>query len=132
MIKKIYIGILLIMCVGHASAKEVIIVPSGTPDDAALIQSALDNLEDGDSLLLNGDFVIKHTIYLPSNFTWILDGSVTLAGDADLDQAGYADEIIDATRRTGITEKKGGATNIDMSGGTYYGNSDAYPKSMWQ
>ncbi|MCD6354988.1 MAG: T9SS type A sorting domain-containing protein, partial [Prolixibacteraceae bacterium] len=40
------------------------------------------------------------------------------------------DSQIDASRRTGITEKTGGATNIDMSGGTYYGNSANYPKSM--
>jgi hypothetical protein len=109
---------------------EIEIVPSGTSDDAALIQTALDGLQDGDTLLLNGDFVFRHTIYLPSNFTWVLNGSMTLAGDADLDMAGYADSIIDGRRRTGITEKAGGATNIDMSGGTHYGNSSQYSKSM--
>ncbi len=95
-----------------------------------MIQNTLDALQPGDTLSLQGDFVTGSTIYLPSNFTWILDGSVTLAGDADLDYAGYFDEVIDARRRTGITEKAGGVTNIDMSGGTYYGNSDSYPKSM--
>lgn len=109
---------------------EIQIEPTGTSDDAELIQNALNGLQAGDTLLLNGDFKIKHTIYLPSNFTWILTGTVTLAGDAELDNAGYADDVIDARRRTGITEQAGGATNIDMSGGTYYGNSTVYPKSM--
>lgn len=109
---------------------EIEIVPTGTPDDAELIQNALDGLQAGDTLLLNGDFILKHTIYLPSNFTWMLSGSVTLAGDADLDNAGYVDEQIDARRRTGITEKAGGVTNIEMSGGTYYGSSATYPQSM--
>jgi len=122
--------ILLFLAVNYVQSAEIVIEPSGTSDDAALIQTALDGLHYGDTLLLNGDFVLKHTIYLPSNFTWILNGSVTLAGDADLDEAGWVDAQIDATRRTGITEKSGGATNIDMSGGTYYGNSVNYPKSM--
>jgi len=109
---------------------ETVIEPGGTDDDSELIQSALDGLNEGDTLRLKGDFKFKKTIYLPSNFTWILVGSMTLAGDADLDEAGWVDEQIDATRRTAITEKTGGATNIDMSGGTYYGNSATYPKSM--
>ncbi len=111
-----------------ASNKEI--EPTGTSDDSNLMQSTLDGLTAGDTITLNGDFVIKHTIYLPSDFTWILNGSVTLAGDADLDEAGYADSIIDATRRTGITEKPGGAANINMSGGTYFGNSANYSRSM--
>jgi len=122
--------ITLLFSLSRLFSAETAIVPSGTPDDAALIQSALNGLQDDDTLLLNGNFVIKHTIYLPSNFTWILNGSVTIAGDAVLDVAGYVDAQINATRRTGITEKTGGATNIDMSGGTYYGNSANYPKSM--
>lgn len=120
----------LLLILPKAFSAEIKIVPSGNPDDAGLIQNTLDGLYAGDTLLLDGDFVIKHTIYLPSDFTWILTGSVTLAGDADLDNAGYVDEQIDARRRTGITEKPGGATNIDMSGGTYYGNSAAYPNNM--
>ena len=121
---------ILILSEAHVYSSEIVIVPTGTSDDAPHIQAALDGLQNGDTLRLNGDFVIKHTIYLPSNFTWVLNGSVTLAGDADLDEAGYADSIIDATRRTGFTEKPGGATNINMSGGTYYGNSSQYPNSM--
>lgn len=111
-------------------AAKVEIVPSGTSNDTNLIQNALDGLQAGDTLLLTGDFVFKNTIYLPSDFTWILDGTMTLAGDADLDEAGWVDDEISATRRTAITEKKGGATNIDMSGGTYYGNSANYTQSM--
>ena len=117
------------VCVCKLYSTEIVITPTGD-DDATLIQYTLDALKDGDTLNLNGDFVIKHTIYLPSNFVWILNGSLTLAGDADLDEAGWVDPPIDATRRTGITEKQGGATNIDMSGGTYYGNSAQHPKSM--
>lgn len=121
---------ILFLIVAKASSSEMVIVPTGTSDDAPHIQAALDGLQHGDTLRLNGDFILKHTIYLPSHFTWILDGSVTLAGDADLDQAGYNIPPIDARRRTGITEKEGGATNIHMSGGTYYGNSASYTKSM--
>ncbi|MEX0988368.1 MAG: T9SS type A sorting domain-containing protein [Bacteroidales bacterium] len=106
------------------------IEPTGTDDDTDLIQNALDGLETGDTLILNGDFVFRYTIYLPSYFTWILNGTLMLAGDAVLDKVGWVDPPIDARRRTGITEKSGGATNIDMSGGTYYGNSDKYPYSM--
>ena len=99
------------------------IVPSGTPDDADLIQDALDQLQDGETLKLTGDFVIKKTIYLPSNFSWILNGSLSLTNGVDLDSVGYVDPSrgIDARRPTAITEKPGGATNIDMSGGVYYG-----------
>jgi hypothetical protein len=126
--KLVTAGLLLLFFTKGFSA-EIVIVPTGTSDDAAHIQTAMDALQDGDTLNLNGDFVIKHTIYLPSNFTWIPTGSLTLAGDADLDKAGYVDSQISATRRTGITEKVGGATNIDMSGGTYYGNKAQYPRS---
>jgi hypothetical protein len=88
---------------------------------------------------LKGDFVIRDTIYLPSNFNWVLDGSLTLAdhADEDLDEVGWYEKlndannnIIDATRRTGITEKPGGAVNIEMSGGTYSGNSAGNPASL--
>ncbi len=116
-------------CVCNLVASEITIVPTGD-DDAALIQQSLDELQTGDTLLLEGDFIIARTLYLPSDFTWILNGSLTLSGDADLDQAGWVDAEIDARRRTGITEKQGGARNIDMSGGTYYGNAENYPRSM--
>jgi len=106
------------------------IVPGGTNNDEDLIQRALDSLQAGDTLHLNGDFVISATIYLPSDFTWILNGSLTLSGDAVLDKAGWVEPGVDARRYTGITEKPGGASNIDMSGGTYYGNAANYPNSM--
>lgn len=116
-------------CVCNLAASEITINPTGN-DDAARIQHALDSLYPGDTLLLGGDFIIARTLYLPSDFTWILNGSLTLSADADLDKAGWVDSEIDARRRTGITEKQGGATNIDMSGGTYYGNAANYPSSM--
>ncbi|MFC2115931.1 T9SS type A sorting domain-containing protein [Bacteroidota bacterium] len=106
------------------------IVPSGTADDANTIQTSLDGLHEGDTLRLNGDFVIGRTIYMPSNFTWILNGSLTLSGNAELEKVGWVEPGVDARRRTGITEKTGGATNIDMSGGAYHGNSANYPYSM--
>ncbi len=121
-------AISLLLIVGSLSAIDI--VPSGTTDDANLIQTSLDSLQNGDTLRLNGDFVIAGTIYLPSNFTWILYGSLTLSGNAELNEAGWVDPPVDATRRTGITEKNGGAINIDMSGGTYYGNAANYNKSM--
>jgi hypothetical protein len=121
--------IIFLACFIRINASEISIVPSGD-DDALLIQNALDSIQPGDTLLLVGDFIIAGTIYLPSDFTWILNGSLTLAGDADLDEAGWVEPGVDATRRTGITEKSGGATNIEMSGGTYYGNSAQYSKSM--
>jgi hypothetical protein len=115
------------------------IVPSGTADDTVLIQDALDQLQAGDTLKLKGDFFIADTIYLPSNCKWILEGSLSLADNADddLDRVGWYEElndannnIIDARRRTGISEQPGGAVNIEMSGGTYYGNSASNTKSL--
>jgi hypothetical protein len=118
--------VLTMVLSGGAMAAEIIIVPTGTSNDSTLIQTTLDGLQAGDTLRLNGDFIIARTIYLPSNFTWILDGSLTLGDNAVtvLDRVGYVDPIkgIDARRRTGISETPGGAANIDMSGGTYYGN----------
>ena len=121
--------ILFVLMTNNVFSETIIIKPTGG-DDATFIQNALDGLSSGDTLQLNGDFVFGKTLYLPSDFFWILNGTLTLKGNADLDKAGYVDSQISATRRTGITEKIGGATNIDMSGGTYYGNSANYPQSM--
>ena len=112
--------ILMLGMAGNALAADTVIVPTGA-DDAERIQAALDDLENGNTLTLNGDFVIAKTIYLPSNFTWILNGSLTLHQNVSLDQVGWVDGPIDARRPTAISEKFPGATNIDMSGGTYYG-----------
>ena len=127
--KLIYICFVLLLGAGKIHSAEIIITPTGG-DDASHIQNALNALQNGDTLWLNGDFIFAKTIYLPSNFTWILKGSLTLAGDAVLDKVGWLDSEIDARRLTAITEKNGGASNIDMSGGTYYGNSGQYPNSM--
>lgn len=123
-------SLLVILIISPLFSATIIIEPTGTDDDTDLIQNSLDGLQAGDTLILNGDFLHRRTIYLVSDFTWILNGTLTLAGDAQLDRIGWVDPPIDARRRTGITEKSGGATNIDMSGGTYYGNSDKYPHSM--
>ncbi len=108
------------------------IVPSGTSDDATLIQAALDQLQAGETLKLNGNFVIRKTLYLPSNFRWILNGSLALGNNArnSLDQVGWVAPGIDARRYTGISEKPGGAGNIDMSGGTYNGNAISNASSL--
>lgn len=103
---------------------EVVITPSGGSDDTGIIQDALDRLEDGDTLRLNGNFVIRRTLYLPSDFTWILSGSMKLGDKADLDRAGVVGPGFDSRKATAITEKPGGAKNIDMSGGVYYGNAE--------
>jgi hypothetical protein len=112
-----------------AFSAEITIQPTGG-DDAALIQDALDGLVPDDTLRLVGDFILGKTIYLPSDFTWILEGTLTLSKDAVLDDIGWVEEGVDATRRTGITEKTGGADNIEMFGGTYYGNAGNYATSM--
>lgn len=83
-------------------------------DHTQQIQTALDRLLPNDTLQLVGDFIISRTIYLPSDFTWRLDGSLTLGKNAVLD-------VID-WRPGAITETSGGASNIYMSGGLYHGN----------
>jgi hypothetical protein len=123
-------AMILVLSIHPLFSAVMVIEPTGSGDDTDLIQNALDGLDAGDTLQLNGDFIHKRTLYLGSDFTWILNGTLTLAGDAALDEAGYFDDVIDARRRTGITEKPGGATKIDMSGGTYFGNSANYPNSM--
>lgn len=107
-------------CFCNIYSIEIIITPTGA-DDASMIQNTLDTLQQGDTLILNGDFVIARTIYLPRDFTWILNGSLALSENVDLDRVGWVETGVDARRPTGITEKPGGATNIEMSGGTYYG-----------
>jgi hypothetical protein len=123
--------ILILFFLKTAFSQPIEISPTGG-DDSNLIQTTLDGLQENDTLYLNGDFKIAKTIYLPSDFTWILDGTLTLSDNAVLDEVGYIDTTrnIDATRRTAISETAGGAANIDMSGGTYYGNSAGNAKSL--
>jgi len=106
-------------------ASVVVIVPTGTDDDTDLIQTALDGLDVGDTLQLNGHFVHKRTIYLVSDFTWILNGTLTLAPNSsdELDDYGLRYPGFDNSRSTAIATPEG-AKNIDMSGGTIYGNGD--------
>jgi len=112
--------IIFLACFIRINAAEISITPSGD-DDALLIQNALDLIQPGDTLLLVGDFIIAGTIYLPSDFTWILNGSLTVSENIDLDLVGFTGPGVDARRPTAITEKAGGVSNIDMSGGNYFG-----------
>ena len=109
-------------CSLNSYSVEIILTPSGGGNDALLIQNTLDTIHPGDTLVLQGSFSIARTIYLPSDFTWMLEGSLALLEDVDLDRVGFTGPGVDARRPTGITEKPGGATNIEMSGGTYYGS----------
>lgn len=61
-----------------------------------------------------GDFIIFRTIYLPSDLTWRLEGTTFFGSKCDTGYFGL--ETSGA-----ITEKKGGACNILMSGGLYRG-----------
>jgi hypothetical protein len=87
-------------------------VPSG--DHTQQIQTALDTMNPNNAIHLIGDFIIFRTIYLPSDLTWRLEGTLSLGANATLD-------ILD-WRPGAITEKKGGASNIQMSGGLYRDN----------
>ncbi len=111
---------LFFFLISSICSKEIIITPTGG-NDASMIQNTLDTLQPGDSLILRGAFVIARTLYLPSEFTWILDGSLALSENVNLDRIGFVGPGVDARRPTGITEKPGGAKNIKMSGGSYYG-----------
>jgi hypothetical protein len=122
---KLLLLLVLLLCVCKSHATEVIIVPSGTDDDTDLIQTALDGLQPGDTLILNGDFIHKRTIYLGSDFTWILKGTLTLAKNSskNLDDYGLRYDGFDNSRSTAIATREG-ARNIDFSGGIIYGNGD--------
>ncbi|MCU0857936.1 MAG: hypothetical protein MUC65_05985, partial [Pontiellaceae bacterium] len=103
------------------------LVPTAGTDHTELIQTTLDKLHEGATLKLVGNFFIAGTIYLPSNFKWILEGSFSLADNAILDIIGWYGG---GARPTGITEKPDGAGNIDMSGGTYNGNFVNNPTTL--
>lgn len=104
---------------------EITIEPTGTNDDTKHIQSALDGLAVGDTLILNGNFIHRRTIYLGSDFTWILNGTLTLAKYCadNLDDYGLRYDGFDNSRSTAIATHEG-AKNIDFSGGIIYGNGD--------
>ncbi|MCU0608271.1 MAG: hypothetical protein MUF22_00700 [Chitinispirillaceae bacterium] len=112
----------LIVLVVSFLACAIEIDPTGTGADYTKIQSTLNNLKPGDTIRLKGDFVFNKTIYLPSGIVWILNGKLTLSKNSSLDDVGVVDATVDSRRPTGITEKAGGASKIDMSGGTYDGN----------
>ena len=122
---KIITFFILLISLNQAFSSTFIIVPTGTDDDTKLIQTALDALEVGDTLLLNGDFIHQQTIYLGSDFTWILNGSLTLAPNCSdkLDDYGLRYSGFDNSRSTAIATRAT-AKNIDFSGGVIYGNGD--------
>ena len=68
--RKLISGLIIFISVSNIYSTEIIITPSGD-DDATLIQHTLDALLADDTLLLNGDFIIAGTIYLPSLYTYI-------------------------------------------------------------
>ncbi len=123
--KYLLAGLILILGICKAYPAEIVIVPTGTDDDTDLIQAALDSLQTSDTLRLSGDFIHKRTIYLGSDFTWILDGTLTLAKNCSdqLDDYGLRYPGFDNSRSTAIATREG-AKNIDMSGGIIYGNGD--------
>lgn len=116
---------LCLLFVSEVFSATVTITPTETDDDTKLIQTSLDGLSPGDTLQLNGDFIHKKTIYLVSDFTWILNGSLTLAKNSAkmLDDYGLRYEGFDNSRSTAIATREG-AKHIDFSGGIIYGNGD--------
>ncbi len=118
-------SMILLLSITHVFSAIIVIEPTGTDDDTDLIQNALDGLQAGDTLRLNGDFIHKRTIYLVSDFTWILNGTLTLAKNSagNLDDYGLVYPGFDNSRSTAIATREG-AKNIDMSGGIIYGNGD--------
>ncbi|MCU0857796.1 MAG: carbohydrate binding domain-containing protein [Pontiellaceae bacterium] len=112
------------------------LIAAATNDHRSIIQNTLDKLHKGATLKLFGNFFIRDTLYLPSDFRWILDGSLSLGNGVrnNLDDVGWVGVVqgvtIDARRETGVSEKSGGAKNIDMSGGTYNGNSISNSSSL--
>lgn len=96
-------AILSLLIVNKVFSATITISPTGTINDTNLIQTALNELHAGDKLILNGNFKHKRTLYLPSNFTWILNGSLTLGDNAVLDKVGWIAPGIDARRPTGIS-----------------------------
>ena len=97
----------------------IVINAADSIDHAQQIQNSLNSLATNGSLLLLGDFTITRTIYLPSDFTWRLEGSLSLGNSATLDTIDW--------RPAAITEKPGGVSNIHMSGGLYKGNRQQNP-----
>ncbi len=121
LMKKVTLAlVLLTFVISSIWSKEIVITPT-SGDDAFMIQNTLDTLQPGDSLILQGAFVIARTLYLPSEFTWILEGTLSLSENVNLDRVGFVGPGVDARRPSGITEKPGGAKNIEMFGGKYYG-----------
>jgi len=113
-----------------AFSATVTITPTGA-DDTNLIQTAINSLNLGDKLVLNGDFVHNKTIYLKSNMIWELRGTLTLAKNsaANLDKYGEIRAGFNNSRSTGIASPIG-MKNVEFYGGTIYGNGDFNGKAI--
>ncbi len=136
-LKKTFSFLFFLLILGFSTnvfSTTITLTPSGT-DDATQIQTGLNSMVSGDIIQLNGDFIIKKTLYLPSNIKWILTGSISLGSGSTLDMVGWVGTVgavsVDARRPTGIAEKNWnttGSSGIDMAGGLYDGiyvnNSD--------
>ncbi|MCX6309371.1 MAG: Ig-like domain-containing protein [Bacteroidia bacterium] len=113
-----------------AFSATVTITPTGA-DDTNRIQMAINSLNPGDKLVLNGDFVHNKTIYLQSNMIWELRGTLTLAKNsaANLDKYGEIRAGFNNSRSTGIASPIG-MKNVEFFGGTIYGNGDFNGKAI--
>ncbi len=118
------------LIVTQAFSATVTITPTGA-DDTNLIQTAINGLNPGDKLVLNGDFVFNKTIYLKSDMIWELRGTLTLAKNSagNLDKYGEVRLGFNNSRSTGIASPIG-MKNVEFFGGTIYGNGDFNGKAV--
>tara|TARA_B100000809_G_scaffold54191_1_gene49773 strand:- start:24334 stop:26811 length:2478 start_codon:yes stop_codon:yes gene_type:complete len=127
--KSLLLSVLLfLLFVGNLFASSITITPSGN-DQTAQIRNALTTLNDGDKIILDGDFIISGTILLPSDITWELRGTMTLAPNSPVGTTGGLQRITyDADSRFGsgrytIIGAVQPAKNIEMFGGVYEGDA---------
>lgn len=114
----------------QAFSATITITPTGA-DDTNLIQTAINSLNSGDKLVLNGDFVFNKTIYLKSDMIWELRGTLTLAKNSagNLDKYGEIRTGFNNSRSTAIASPIG-MKNVEFFGGIIYGNGDFNGKAI--
>jgi hypothetical protein len=122
--------ILFLFITTSAFSATVTITPTGA-DDTQLIQTAINDLNSGDKLVLNGDFVFNRTIYLKSDMIWELRGTLTLAKNSagNLDKYGEIRAGFNNSRSTAIASPIG-MKNVEFFGGVIYGNGDFNGKAV--
>lgn len=105
----------------------VIITPEGS-DQTTQIRNALINLNKGDKIVLDGDFIISGTLLLPSDITWELKGTMTLAPmsfeNGSLQRVTYNADSRHGNGRYTVIGAVQPAENIEMYGGVYEGDGD--------